>query len=256
MKKNQNFHTYILIVLGWTYTFWILAGVISSMNPAWFGITVLHFLGGIGPLVATIFVVSQTKNWREYLSRLIKFSSLFPTGWLIIFTPIIFTFTANMIANGTITFSADFINQGLFYAVFLFFFGPLPEELGWRGVLFEGLFSRSILKAQVVTAAVWLSWHIPLFFIVGSYQWGVGFGTLDFLFWAVGLILQSIIMGYLYILSKRSIPSAVLFHYMVNLVGEAFDTDVTTQILIMVFYAVLALGLGIFYSKKYLKTEN
>lgn len=256
MKNHRSFRTYILIALGWTYTFWILAAVISSMNPAWFGIMVLHILGGIGPLVATVFVVSQTKNWREYLSRLFKFSSLFPSGWLIIFTPIIFAFAAGMIANGTITLSADFINQGLFYAIFLFFFGPLPEELGWRGVLFDGLFTRSILIAQAVTAAVWLSWHIPLFFIVGSYQWGIGFGTLGFLFWAVGLILQSIIMGYLYILSKRGIPSAVLFHYMVNLVGEALDMDITTQILILVFYAVLALGLGIFFSKKTLKTEN
>lgn len=256
MKNNQSFRTYILIALGWTYPFWILAAVISSENAAWPGINVLHFLGGIGPLVATIFVVSQTKNWRGYMRRLINFSGLFPSAWLIILTPIIFVFTASMIVNGAVPFSADFINQGLFYAVFLFFFGPLPEELGWRGVLFDGLFKRSILKAQVVTAAVWLSWHIPLFFIVGSYQWGIGFGTLEFFFWAVGLILQSIIMGYLYIFSKRSIPSAVLFHYVVNLVGEALDSDVMTQIVTLVFYAVFALVLGIFFSKKYLKTAN
>ena len=250
MKDNRRVRTYILLVMGWTYTFWILAAIISSTNPAWPGVQVLHFLGGVGPVVAAITVVTQAKIWREYLSRLVNFSDLFPIGWLIILTPILFELFASLISEGKIVISQEFINQGILYAAFLFFFGPLPEELGWRGVLFEGLSKGSVLKAQAVTAGVWLVWHLPLFFIVGSYQWELGFATKDFAFFAFGLTLQSFVMGYLYIISNRSIASAVLFHYMVNLAGEAFTQDDTGQVLILAFYLVLVAVLAFVFSQR------
>ena len=254
-KDNRRIYSYILISLGWSYTFWIIAAIVSSQNQDWFGIQILHFLGGVGPLLAAIYVVTKIKDWKGYLRRCIDFSGYSFLDWLILLSPLLIALFVNLITQGKITLSQEFLARGLIYAVFLFFFGPFPEELGWRGVLFDLLRKQSMIKAQVVTAAVWFTWHLPLFFIVGSYQNGVGFGTSGFLYWSVGLIVQSIIMGYLYVLTNRSIASAILFHYFVNLAGEAFELSIHEEIISIVVYVILAILLSYIHKgKKFVKT--
>jgi membrane protease YdiL (CAAX protease family) len=249
-KDNRRIISYIIISLGWSYIFWIIAAIISTKNPDWIGIQILHFLGGIGPLVAAIYTVTNMKDWKGYLRRCIDFSSYSPFDWLILLSPLLIALVVSLITEGSISLSQEFLNSGLVYAIFLFFFGPLPEEIGWRGVLFDLLSKQSITKAQIITAAVWFSWHLPLFFIVGSYQHGVGFATSGFLLWSVGLIVQSIIMGYLYILTNRSIASAIIFHYFVNLAGEALDLPNSAEIMMIGLYVLIVVFLAIIYNKK------
>ena len=48
-------------------------------------------------------------------------------------------------------------------------FGPLPEELGWRGWLLPRLQSRmSPLQASLVIGVVWTFWHTPMFWFPGA----------------------------------------------------------------------------------------
>ena len=248
-KDNRRINSYIIISLGWSYTFWMIAAIISTRNPDWTGIQILHLLGGIGPLLATIYTVTKMKDWKGYLRRCIDFSGYSMIDWLILLSPILIALVVSLIMEGNISLSQEFLGSGVLYVIFLFFFGPLPEELGWRGVLFDLLRKQSIFKAQVITAAVWFTWHLPLFFIVGSYQHGIGFATFGFLLWAVGLILQSIIMGYLYLSTNRSIASAILFHYFVNLSGEAFELNIPVEIMSIGFYVVV-LSVIILYRQK------
>ena len=52
--------------------------------------------------------------------------------------------------------------------------------------------------------------------------------------------MQSIIIGYLYLLTKRSIASAILFHYFVNLAGEFFEKNIRFELFSLLFYGVIA----------------
>ena len=250
MNEKKQIRFFILIALGWSYAFWISAIFFSRFNPDWSGIQILHFLGGIGPLVATIVTVSKMDNWKEYLKRVVNFSNFSPFVIIVFLSPIIIGLMVSLIVMGNIALSKDFLNNGILYVIFLFFFGPLPEELGWRGILFDLLQKQSILQAQVITAFIWFIWHLPLFFIVGTYQYSVGFATTGFLLWTMQLLLQSIIMGYLYIFSNRSIASAIIFHYLVNLVGEAFEKNLTTEIITIGFLVILIFLLGFVHNKK------
>lgn len=66
-------------------------------------------------------------------------------------------------------------------ATFLLVFGPLPEELSWRGLglpLLRG--SHGALASTLVLAGVWVVWHLPLFWLEGSYQFELGILTPDF----------------------------------------------------------------------------
>lgn len=243
--KSKNWLIYIIVVLCWTYAFWIPAAIISNVRQGWQGIFVLHLMGGIGPLLTAAFIVKKTGKWKDYLGRVVKVKGFSPYLWIVIISPILVAVIAGFIIYGKPMISQDFLSFGILYALALLFFGPIPEELGWRGILFHELNKLSLLKAQVITAAIWLVWHIPLFFIVGSYQHGVGFFTSRFWLWTVVLLLQSFIMGYLYVLSNGSIASAILFHYFINLAGEALEKNFQFELVSILLYLALAIVTGL-----------
>ncbi len=47
---------------------------------------------------------------------------------------------------------------------------PILEELGWRPYGVDALRSKnSILRASLIFGSLWAIWHLPVFFIEGSY---------------------------------------------------------------------------------------
>lgn len=222
--------------MGWTYLCWIPAAIISGINPDWSGVTILHLAGGAGPFLAAIVFVLMNRCLKDFLVKVVYVRDFRLRGWLLVLSPVFIVILSSLITFGRINVSREFIEAGLLYPLILLFFGPVPEELGWRGVLFENLCMVSFWKAQIITACVWLIWHIPLFFIQGTYQFGLGFLTEGFFIWCSLLIVQSLIMGCIYILTNRSIASAILFHFSVNLIGELLVDSNTSKLISLCFY--------------------
>jgi membrane protease YdiL (CAAX protease family) len=184
-------------------------------------VLVLHLFGGSSPLIATVVHVLVHNKWQEFRVRLVGARHLGLWPWMLAISPIGVVLLSQLVMRGEVRVSATFLEQGMWYAFLLLFFGPLPEELGWRGVLFPELAKRHrLVVAQGVTALVWWVWHLPLFFIVGTYQEGLGFGSTLFLVFSLSLVAQSWVMGYLMRLGRYQVGLAVLFHYLVNLMGE------------------------------------
>ena len=53
--------------------------------------------------------------------------------------------------------------------LFLLPFGPLAEELGWRGYLLPHLQQRTTaLFASLALGVIWTAWHLPFFWIPGA----------------------------------------------------------------------------------------
>lgn len=108
-----------------------------------------------------------------------------------------------------------------FVAVVLLF-GPLPEELGWRGYALDGLLERrSALAASLILGAVWALWHWPQFFMQGSYI-GEAFPIGSAIFWAgwvLPTVAYSVMYTWIYHHTGRSILSAILFHFAANFWG-------------------------------------
>jgi len=91
--------------------------------------------------------------------------------------------------------------------------GPLQEELGWRGVLQERLQARwNALTASLVVGFVWGIWHLPLFFLPREEMyynrpiWGLVLTT----------VLISVLFGWVYNNTQRSIWAVLLFHTSFN----------------------------------------
>jgi membrane protease YdiL (CAAX protease family) len=55
--------------------------------------------------------------------------------------------------------------------------GPLGEEIGWRGHALPGLLrTQSPPVASLAVAAMWATWHLPLFWMPGAAQEGSSIG--------------------------------------------------------------------------------
>lgn len=98
-----------------------------------------------------------------------------------------------------------------------FLFGPLSEEFGWRGFAQDRLQARwGFLKGSLVLGLVWGSWHLPLFFVVGSGQYETGNPALLFPAFVIQVMAMSILYTWIYNNTNRSIWGAVFFHFMIN----------------------------------------
>jgi hypothetical protein len=87
---------------------------------------------------------------------------------------------------------------------------------------------------------VWTIWHIPLFGIAGTYQQGLGVGTQAFWLYLLDKVPQSVLMTWIYNNTQRSTQSAVLFHTMVNLVGELFELEPRAEVFYIALWYIVA----------------
>jgi len=95
--------------------------------------------------------------------------------------------------------------------------GPLGEELGWRGFALDHLQNKwNALVASLILGIIWAAWHFPLFFIKGTPQEGMGFGTFLFWLWSLQVVSLSVFTTWVYNNTQRSILSAVFMHFMFN----------------------------------------
>jgi len=130
------------------------------------------------------------------------------------------------------------------FTLFVLVFGPVPEEMGWRGYALDPLQARfSALNASLLLGTIWTVWHLPLFFVPGTYQQQLGLGTVAFWYFMADKIPQSILMTWIYNSTARSTLSAVLFHFMVNYLGELFALTPRAEgfsIVVWIFAALVA----------------
>ncbi|GGC55804.1 CPBP family intramembrane metalloprotease [Haloferax sulfurifontis] len=105
------------------------------------------------------------------------------------------------------------------------FFATLPpilEELGWRGYALDRLqLKRSAASASLVLGVVWALWHLPLFFIEGSFQHdSVGVATTGFWLFMAGIVALSFTFTWVYNNTERSILGIIVLHGWVNFTAE------------------------------------
>jgi membrane protease YdiL (CAAX protease family) len=202
-------------------------------------VVILFVLGGLGPAVSAIvllYVKDDAAARRDYWRRVTDIGRIRAPWYAAVFLiqPAV---SALAIATGWLLWQrlpsfaplAEFVSRPLLIVpslVYALVFGPLPEELGWRGYALDRLQEKwNPLVSSLVLGVLWVAWHLPMFFMAGTYQRAeVGLGTMRFWlgFGAANLAL-TVLMTWVYNNTRRSTLSAVLMHFMVNLTGELLD---------------------------------
>jgi membrane protease YdiL (CAAX protease family) len=183
---------------------------------AWF------FLGGCGPtLAAAILRATGRRSPRSALPGL-------AVGWGLVsvavgalpavaaayLTPLL---GAEAVGSTEVAAAVAMAGGPLVFTLMTFFTGPLSEEFGWRGYLQPRLRRRlSPLATSVTLGAVWGPWHLPLYFLDGTWQSSVGITSLQ----AVIVVLSAIpLSAGAWFVSERlrgGVPAAVLVHAAAN----------------------------------------
>jgi uncharacterized protein len=259
---------YFILALGWSWLFWIpivSTGMDISVTP---GIA-LFIIGIFGPAVSAILLtclVGDQQERRDYWSRLVSFKRIRPR-WLaiIILLPPLYSVLAilsawllggNLPALDT---AVNYVTHPLTiipFAIVTMIYGPLPEELGWRGYALDRLQRKwNALVSSLVLGVIWAVWHLPLFFMRGSLLSEVIplWSTQFWVSMGPGILATAVIMTWIYNNTQRSIIAAILFHFMMNFTLEFLRLSGEFKTYQFIWLGIIAIIVTIIYGPATLK---
>lgn len=223
------------VVLAYLLT-WVLLGpwfylfnvVFDGKPPGWFWfVAPLAFIGGWGPSVAALIVTARTEGRaavRRLLASLVAWR--LPARWylLVLLLPPLATALSVMIVDrgaarlSQFDLGAAAAKIAVIYAIALPF-GPLGEELGWRGYALPRLLSRfGPWGASLILGALWTFWHGPMMLWMpgASMPSFMDLSAASVLIYWVQLTAETAFMTLVFLRTKGSVLIAVLAHLAFN----------------------------------------
>lgn len=240
----------------WTWSFWMAAALLRVGLESTAGF-ILLLLGVLGPMVMGITFTHLThdrEGRKDFYRRIIDARRIGARWCLVILVlpPALVGLAAliDLLTGGSgATWGEaahNFVTSPLSILPSILFATLIPfiEELGWRGYVLDRLQGKwSALISTLILGSVWSLWHLPLFFIEGSYQAGLGVGTLQFWSFMIGILFLSFAFTWVYNNTGRSILAVILFHAMVNFSGELVGLSVRADAISIVLWAAVAVGI-------------
>jgi len=253
---------YFLLAVGWSWLFWlpvVFTGMDISVAPG----IVLFIIGILGPAVSGILLTYLTggqQELREYWRRLTSLRRIRP-GWyaiIILIAPVcsVLAILTGLVIKGnlpSLDTAGSYVTRPLTiipFAMMTMIYGPIPEELGWRGYALYRLQRKwNAFVSSLVLGVIWAVWHLPVFFIRGSLLsevvplWSVQF----WVSMGPGILALAVVMTWIYNNTQRSILAAILFHFMVNFTLEFLRLPGDFKIYLFVWLTIIALVVTLIY---------
>jgi membrane protease YdiL (CAAX protease family) len=260
---------YFVATFGWTWLIWGAAIFMGATAETATG-AIVGLLGVMGPAVTGIgftYLTRDKEGRRDYWNRIIDFKRI-PGKWYLViflFVPILNGLAALLdvlTGGGGATWgeaARNVLSNPLSIIPSILFASLIPfiEELGWRGYVLDRLQEKySALLSSLIIGVVWSLWHLPLFFVEGSYQAGLGVGTPAFWLFMVGIIPLSLPFTWIYNNTGRSILAVILFHAMVNFTGEMIALTERADTYSIALWFVAAIVLAVVWSIKTPKHQS
>jgi membrane protease YdiL (CAAX protease family) len=231
--KLANPWVYFAATFLWTWSFWGLAILNGSNMEVGEGIGLL-LLGVAGPTITGILFTYLTRDKegrQDFWKRVIGFNRIPAVWYLVIF---LFVPAMHLIAVlldilfggggstwGELARGAAANPLSILFSIMFSTLIPFIEELGWRGYLLDRLQAKwSALASSLILGLLWSLWHLPMFFIRGSYQAGLGIGTLEFWLFFLSIVPLTFVFTWIFNNTGRSTLATILFHSMINFTGE------------------------------------
>lgn len=256
------FVTYLI-----SYVFWIIAAFVSR-QPGGDAIFINFLIPGMmAPFGVALWMIRTSGSaalWNSFKERLfnlrlIRFSGFLPS-LLIVPAAIVIATSISILTGGDpaqFQFAEGFsFTIGMANTMLVLILAASFEELGWRGYGMDSLSAdRSYFKATMIFAILWTCWHLPLFFINGTYQNEI---AVENIWYAVNFIVSIIpmafIINWVYRLNRGSITGVILFHFLINMSQEALNItqatkSIETIVLILIATAIVLFNKKMFFDK-------
>ena len=242
---------FLLAVLAWTWGFLWPA---TLTGQAWlaFPTVLLTVAGMVGPLLVTLLFVAAGlwdappgAFWRQALDP-----RRVAGRWHLVAVAL-----AVVLAGGPVLLAAAGRGEppwalvtGSTLPAYLLVgaLAGVVEEPAWRGYAQVGLQRRlPVVAATLVVGLAWAAWHLPLFFLEGTYQATLGVGTPGFWSFHAAILLGSFVYAWLVGTSGTAVV-AVVYHASSNVLREAWSVDGAEVAALVTegLLAVVLVGLG------------
>jgi membrane protease YdiL (CAAX protease family) len=238
------------LYLGWAYLLWI--PVLGSDTSVWSGWNLILFLlGGASPLLASVVLAALTGGRARVADlgrRLVDVRRIGLRWWLVLLTfwlafDLVMALAAVLLRVTAEPLQPDWsmlADPGpLAFLVVLSFVLPAVEEVGLRGYYLDRLQERfDITTAALINGATWAIWHAP-FVAFPSYYANTTFDP-DLSWWLPMIVLDTVLIVWVYDRTGRSILAALVFHGMMNLTGEILGITAEMYPFVLTGHAVAA----------------
>ena len=128
------------------------------------------------------------------------------------------------------------------------FLAAVLEEVGWRGYGEDAIAQyHSWFKESIIFGFVWAAWHIPLFWIPGTYHYEIReMNVLYMINFLVSVAPMGFITTWVYVKNGRSMLSSIIFHLFINFMQEKIamtpETKCVETIVVTVATAIIVLA--------------
>lgn len=270
LRNNGNKQMIIkYLIITFLYTWCVWGIIVASSKGIIFPDISLKYtfefiiLGGLSPSVLA-FIFEGITEGKKGIIRLLKKILIWRVNplWYVFslgYIPFIYYLPAFLCK----IFGEQYIIRPRFQFINLFilfigqmFAGPINEEFGWRGFVLPRLQQKmSPIMASITVGIIHATWHIPLYFISGQYQF-----KSNFIIYLLIVVCYSFIYTWLYNGTGGSILFVCLLHASFNFQPNYFyvatpsNPSVLFSILSNSFaYIPLLLIIGVIARKKYSK---
>lgn len=253
-----------------TWIFWIFAAVVSkSANDN--GLSALLMLLGLtAPAVTAVITVLASKNKvlkTDLKRKLIGFYRIKPLniivavlGFMVI---VVLSILLSVLVGQSLeqfAFTEDFsFSVGGTSALLTILLAAVIEEVGWRGYGEDSVaFYFTWFTESIIFGFVWSLWHLPLFWIEGTYHYGLKeLGILYVLNFLIGVIPLGFLTTWVYVKNHRSMLACIIFHLFVNTMQEKIAMTPQTKCVetIIIFFAAAIIVLTnkeMFFEKQHI----
>jgi hypothetical protein len=144
-------------------------------NDALTPLALIGFIGGFGPTLAAIIIqwIDDSAKVRPLLKRILRFKASWIIVVSIILVPIILYSVSYFISissfHGDMEFKLSGISNSWKWVLLALPFGPIMEELGWRGYMLPKLLKKNgVIKSTLLVGLAWGIWHMASFTFPGA----------------------------------------------------------------------------------------
>jgi uncharacterized protein len=238
--------SYVAITFTWTWSLWWTAALVPGLpGPV---VPLLFLTGGLGPLLGAAWLVHSggVAYRRRFLQRLWDPRGIAPAWWAALLALSVGPAAVGAIVGGIVGATATTPDHRAVSIAGVLAFAlaaGLVEEPGWRGAAADAWQARAHpVVAALGIGILWALWHLPLYFVDGSYQQGLGLGSLRF--WLTNLVLVELAVLYLWLANGAGdrILLAILAHAGFNAAGELVPRSTTGDVVAFLVVTLATVG--------------
>jgi membrane protease YdiL (CAAX protease family) len=249
----RHLRIFFIATIAWTWTVGFVF-VLIGLNNSPIGEIVFLFAAGVAPSAVGLVMVFTTYTKQARVDYFRRFIPTWRGMWFVLVYAALLLGLATVVLVGFFDEPPDFLTVTGFisnpltiltFVFFMYMWGPVNEEFGWRGYALDKMIIRhGFVKGSLMLGFVWGIWHLPWIFFAGQWQ-ARAFQVSPWWFavYVAQCMLLSVVISIAYVLSRRSYFIAATVHGVGNVVVGLIYFEVSLSGTI--WYSITAIGVSL-----------